>query len=297
MHGNDLSERSRVTMMVIALVMGAFLILGAPLLIQSTLSSLMEKIAKLIPAQPGMRMPTILLPIWFFLFRGLDVLAGVTLILTANEMRKGRSWAWPLCLTCMSIPAITGVFISLPYLVQFGRPAPAALVLLLSLIAYFWVLLLKKGDRLTKIARIATFALLGVLPGHVIVLVNHGLKELIVRPDRPLFSDPMTTIYGFEVPLNFFAFLFCLLAIPLLAARKELGWWLGLIAGVTTTLANYPTHFIRMQTSDFFVGGTIGLLLTVALLYPPFRHRLGVLREEEGLPRVPSQATQGTAST
>jgi hypothetical protein len=268
-------------MMGIALVMGAFLVIGAPILIQSTLSALMEKIATLLPEQPGMRMPTILLPIWFFFFRGLDVLAGITLLVTAGEIRKGRPWTWPLCLACLSIPAITGVFISLPYLVQFGRPAPAALVLVLALTAYFWVLLLKQGDRMTKVARVVTFALLGMLPGHVVVLVNHGFKELIVRPERPLFSDPMTTIYGFEVPLNFFAFLFCVAAIPLLAAQKEAGWWLGLIAGVMTAIANYPTHFIRMQTSDFMVGGTLGLLLTIALVYPGFRQKIGVFSQQD----------------
>ncbi|MDF1499339.1 MAG: hypothetical protein P1P76_02580 [Anaerolineales bacterium] len=281
MQSSDFSQRSRVIMMGIALVMGAFLVIVAPILIQATLSGLMEEIATLLPEQPGMRMPTILLPIWFFIFRGLAVLAGVTLLVTAGEIRKGRSWSWPLCLTCLSIPALTGVFISLPYLVQFGKPAPAALVLVLSLIAYFWVLLLKIEDRVTKVARVVTFALLGIVPAHVIVLVNHGIKELIVRPEHPLFSDPMTTIYGFETPLNFFVFLFCVAAIPLLAAGKEADWWLGLIAGVTAVIANYPTHFIRMQTSDFFVGGTLGLLLVISLVYPGFRRRIGVFSEQD----------------
>jgi len=56
--------------------------------------------------------------------------------------------------------------------------------------------------------------------------------------------------------------------------RKFTGWMLALIAGLSVTLANYPTHFIRMQTSDFFVAGTLGLGLVVFTLIPAFRKAL-----------------------
>ena len=118
--------------------------------------------------------------------------------------------------------------------------------------------------------------MLGVGPGHVIVLVNHGVKGLLDRSDKPLFVDPMITVYGFEAPLNFIAFTMCIIAIPLLASRsyKLMGWWLGLIAGVTVIIANYPTHFIRMQTSDFFVAGTLGVLLVISLVIPSLKEKL-----------------------
>ena len=74
--------------------------------------------------------------------------------------------------------------------------------------------------------------------------------------------------------MNFIAFVMCIMAIPLLTSRKQSGWWLGLIAGVTVIIANYPTHFIRMQTSDFLVAGTLGVLLTISLLIPAFKASL-----------------------
>jgi hypothetical protein len=86
---------------------------------------------------------------------------------------------------------------------------------------------------------------------------EHGVKGLIARPNKPMFTDPMITIYGFDAPLNFIAFTFCIVAIPLLATRKPAGWWLALVAGGSVIIANYPTHIIRMQTSDFFVAGTL----------------------------------------
>jgi hypothetical protein len=69
---------------------------------------------------------------------------------------------------------------------------------------------------------------------------------------------------------------FCIVAIPLLASKnnKMAGWMLAVIAGIAVTLANYPTHIIRMQTSDFFVAGTLGLGLTVFSLIPAFRKAL-----------------------
>jgi len=174
-----------------------------------------------------------------------------------------------------------GLFTSLPYLVQFGKPAPAAAILLTGLITYWWVLMLRKGDRTEKISRFFTFTMLGVVPGHIIVLVNHGVKGLLDRPDKPMFTDPMITIYGFEAPMNFIAFMMCIIAIPLLASRshKLVGWWLALIAGVTVIVANYPTHFIRMQTSDFFVAGTLGVLLVISLLIPAFKERLLAIQD------------------
>ena len=86
----------------------------------------------------------------------------------------------------------------------------------------------------------------------------------------------MTTVYGFEGPINFIALVFCIVAIPLLASegKKLAGWYLALIAGIAVTLANYPTHFIRMQTSDFFVAGSLGLGLTVVTLIPAFKKAL-----------------------
>jgi hypothetical protein len=115
-----------------------------------------------------------------------------------------------------------------------------------------------------------------VTAGHINVLVMHSLKNIIVRPDAPYFSDIMYTVYTYEGPINFIAFVFCIVAIPLLASdnKKFVGWMLALIAGISVALANYPTHIIRMQTSDFFVAGTLGLGLAVFSLIPAFRKAL-----------------------
>lgn len=285
MKDNEFSLQAFRAMAVIALVVGLFVTVAAPLLIQSTLTALMVRVAEQMTTNPEFKLTAIMLPIWFFLFMGIDIVAGIMLILLSRPLSRGASWAWPYTLLCLAFPSIFGVFTSLPYLVQYGKPAPAALLLLVSLAGYFWVLFLKKGDKLDKFARFLVFTALGVVPGHIIVLVNHGIKNLISRPEHPLFTNLETTVYGFEAPVNFISFLFCIIAIPLLAARKESGWYLGLAAGIAVTFVNFPTHFIRMETSDFFVAGLLGLLLTILLAVPACKKRLlEGLSEDEARP-------------
>ncbi len=276
MKDDNFTPAARKTMAILAVVVGLFVTFVGPFLIQSSLDAIMEKVASLIPTQPQFTLTGVLLPIAFITLRGIEVVAGIALMLIAYPLWKGEKWAWPVALSCLSLPTMFGVITTLPYIVQFGKPSSAGLILLIGLVAYWTVLLLKKGDRTTKIARFFTFTMLGVVPGHLIVMVNHGIKGLIDRPDKPMFTDPMITIYGFEAPLNFIALVMCIIAIPLLASRshKLTGWWLGLIAGVTVIIANYPTHFVRMQTSDFFVAGTLGVLLVISLLIPVLKERL-----------------------
>lgn len=274
MKDNDFSPQAFRTMSAIALIVGLFVTLAAPFLIQSTLSAVMLRVAEQMVSNPEFKLTAVLLPIWFFAFMGIDIVAGVMLILLSRPLSKGASWAWPYTLLCLAFPAIFGVFTSLPYLVQYGKPAPAGLLLLVSLAGYFWVLFSKKGDKLDKFARFLAFTALGVAPGHIIVLVNHGVKNLISRPEHPLFTNLETTVYGFEAPVNFISFIFCIIAIPLLAAKKESGWYLGMAAGIAVTFVNFPTHFIRLETSDFFVAGMLGLLLTISLAVPAFKKRL-----------------------
>jgi len=276
MKDESFTPAARKTMAILAIVIGLFVTFVGPFLIQSSLDAIMEKIASLIPTQPQFTLTGVLLPIAFITLRGIEVVAGIALMLIAYPLWKGEKWAWPVALCCLSLPTMFGVITTLPYIVQFGKPSSAGLILLIGLITFWTFLLLKKGDRTTKIARFFTFTMLGVVPGHLIVMVNHGIKGLIDRPNKPMFTDPMITIYGFEAPLNFIALIMCIVAIPLLASRsrKLSGWWLGLIAGVTVIIANYPTHFVRMQTSDFFVAGTLGVLLVISLLIPVLKERL-----------------------
>jgi hypothetical protein len=268
------SRGAKLTLTVLIVLYGLFVTVAVTFLIQGSLDAILARIVPKIADEPSFALTAILLPIFFFIMRGIDFVAGLTLIVIAVPFWKEETWTWPVALSCLSLPTLFGVLTSLPHIVQYGRPPAAGLLLVFGLVIFLLMLLLKSGSKVEKWARFLTFTLLGVTAGHINVLVLHSLKNLIIREDKPLFTDIMTTVYGYEGPLNFIGMVFCIVAIPLLAARKPVGWYLALIAGLTVLLANYPTHFIRMQTSDFFVAGTLGLGLTVVCLIPAFKKAL-----------------------
>jgi hypothetical protein len=276
MNNQDFSDTTRLVLAILLVAFGLFVIIGAPFLIQGSLDAILARIVPKIEKEPSFAMTAVLLPIFFFVMRAIDFVAGVTLVVVAFPFYKGEKWAWPVALSALSLPTLFGVLTSLPHVVQYGRPPAAGLLLVFGIIVFWLVLLLKQGSKTEKWARFLTFTLLGMTAGHINVLVLHSLKNLIVREDKPLFTDIMTTVYGYEGPINFIAFIFCIVAIPLLASesKKLAGWLLALIAGISVVLANYPTHFIRMQTSDFFVAGSLGLGIVIVTLIPAFKKAL-----------------------
>jgi hypothetical protein len=276
MDSNGFTPKARLYLAILMAAFGLFVVIAGPFLIQGSLDAILERVVPKIPKEPSFAMTVIVLPTFFIIMRGINVVAGITLIVTAYFFYKGEKWAYSIALLASALPTIFGVLHNLPHVVQYGRPPAAISILLFGLVTYLSVLLTKKGTKIQKWARFLVFTLLGVTAGHINVLVMHSLKCTITRPEAPYFSDIMNTVYTYEGPINFIAFIFCIIAIPLLASdnKKFTGWMLALIAGLSVTIANYPTHFIRMQTSDFFVGGTLGLGLVVFTLIPSFRKAL-----------------------
>ena len=276
MESQDFDTKSRLYLTILMATFGLFMIVAAPFLIQGSLDAILTRVVPKIPTDPALEMTAVVLPTFFILMRGVDFVAGVVLMVTAYFFYIGEKWAWPVALVASGIPTIFGVLHNLPHVVQYSRPPAAILILIFGLITYLTILLVKPGTKVQKRARFFVFTLLGVTAGHINVLVMHSLKCIITRPEAPYFSDIMNTVYTFEGPINFVAFIFCVLAIPMLASKnmKQAGWLLALIAGLSVTLANFPTHFIRMQTSDFFVAGSLGLGLTICCLIPSFRKAL-----------------------
>lgn len=75
-----------------------------------------------------------------------------------------------------------------------------------------------------------------------------------------------------------------ILSILYLGMRKRSGWYLALIGGGTTMVANYYTHIVRGTTSDYILGGTFGLIIVVLMLIPAIRDRLYDETEPEAAP-------------
>ena len=274
MDANQVSPKTRLYVAILMAVFGLYVVIAGTFLVQGSMDAILARVVPKIPNEPSFAMTVIVLPTFFIIMRGINFVAGLTLIITAYYYNKGEEWTYSIALLASALPTIFGVLHNLPHLVQYNRPPAAISILLFGLVTYLVVLLTKPGTKIQKWARFLVFTLLGVTAGHINVLVMHSLKNIITRPDAPYFSDIMYTAY--EGPINFIAFIFCVLAIPMLASKtmKFQGLTLTLIAGLAVALANYPTHFIRMQTSDFFVGGSLGLGLAIFALIPSFRQAL-----------------------
>jgi hypothetical protein len=278
MNDERISTRAYHITAIVALVYGLFAAIVTPLLIEVTYQVLTTTIVTLIPSDPELTLAPGFITTWFFAQRGISVVAGITLVVISYKIWKGESWTYPITLSCISLPTIFGVLTVLPYLVHVGGPPPAIFVIVLGLISFFIVILIKRGDKLEKIARLLVFTLLGVTAGQINVLIMHGIKGIFDNPDAPLLSDPANAIYGFEVPLNVIGMLMFILAIPLLAnsnpKKRTLGWNLGVIGGIAVVVGNFPTHFIRLVTNDFLLAGILGAALVISLLIPVFKSRL-----------------------
>ena len=276
MESQDFAPKTRLYLAILMAVFGLFVVIAGTFLVQSSMDAILARVVPKIPEDPTYAMTAKVLPTFFIIMRGINFVAGITLIVTAYFFYLGEKWTWSVVLLASAFPTIFGVLHNLPHIVQYGRPPAVISVMVFGLVIYLAVLLLKPGTKVQKWARFLVFTLLGVTAGHINVLVMHSLKNIITRPDAPYFSDLMYTVYTFEGPVNFIALIFCILAIPLLASEKGkfTGWMLALIAGVSVALVNYPTHFIRMQTSDFFVAGSLGLSLAICCLIPAFRKAL-----------------------
>ncbi|MFW9906779.1 MAG: hypothetical protein ACFFFH_20905, partial [Candidatus Thorarchaeota archaeon] len=249
-------------------------------IIQFNLNAMIETIIPLIPSDPHLETAPFFISIFANILRAIGVVAGITLVIIAYPLWNGESWPYPIAISCISLPTIFSVIVTLPYVVHVGFPPPSGIILVVGLVT-FWVLLwLKNGDQLEKIARIVVLTLMGVTAGQINVLVMHGAKAIFdteFNLTDPSIIDLKEAIFGLGSPMNFIALTMLILAIPLLIAGKKSGWYLGLIAGVTVVFINIPTQIIRWQVSgdfSFITAGIFGLLLVISLLIPTFKEKL-----------------------
>jgi len=283
MNDERFSKRAYHIIAIVAIFYGLFAAIVAPLLIETTYQILTQAIVALIPVDPHLTLSPAFITIWFFTQRGVSVVAGITLVVISYKIWKGESWTYQIALSCISLPTIFGVLNTLPFLVHVpGTPPPAIFIIILGLTSYFIVVLVQRGDKIAKVARVVVFGLLGVTAGQINVLIMHGIKGIVDNPDAPLLTNPEIGVYGFEAPLNIIAILMFIFAIPLLAngdiKKRTLGWYFGLIGGIAVVMANFVTHIIRnipiFRTNDFLLAGILGTVLVVSLLIPAFKSRI-----------------------
>ena len=282
-----MKESNRTTlgvMAVIAALMGLYLVFIAPGLFDSTMDQLILKQSKQatnLTAGPLSRLYI------GSLYSGIEMLAGLALIVISPALYKAKKWAWSLAMLLLSIPAMVNGYVGLGWLENLKMFPPAYTTFFLSLIAFWAMLLLKENDGKTKISMFLVFTLFGMFGAQAFMLYPHAVRVILKDPAAALL-DPTAAILRRTGPLMFIVFISSALAILKLAQRKESCWYLALLSGLVMAIGAFPVHYLRptaslvpadtlapsVFTSAYWMAGAQGVILVILLLIPFFKDRL-----------------------
>jgi len=286
------TKTGRLVMTIVVALVGIFLLFSSPFITMKALNPALHRLVEVFQvADPDgvWDTPVKILTATFYTWMTLFMFAGATLVVIAKDIYSEKKWARPLALTMLAVPSMGGMTFVIPWLVLvMGGPGgaknpdagiPAAMpIMLIGLIGYFIVLLWEKADWKTKVAQIVTFGALGVVGGMVFMNAQHGVRHFLHNPDAPFFpaseSYPELFLGGFVLYASVILFF---AAIGLLAARKESGWYVGVIAGVVTFVAALLSFIDRYDVpsgQEWLRGAMLSAVFTAILVIPWFKNRI-----------------------
>jgi hypothetical protein len=252
---------------------GLSMVAAAPFLVQSTLDPMLKGLNEKAAANPRYASGPTLMAIFYPLWRALIFVAGVTCVTIAYGLWKGKGWAWPVALACLAVPAAGGMYMTLPFVSFVEDAFPPSMVITLVGLAGYWGVLLLRSDRASRGIDLLVFTLLGVVATLSFVVAFGAMRQLMARPGKPMFVSAKIASLTVGGPVSGIGAALVFAAIPLLAARKPAGWWLGLIGGASIAAATLPTFVI--SRSLYYLMGTVGsMILTATLLVPAVRRHL-----------------------
>lgn len=290
----ETTKTGRTLMAVAAVVVGLFLLFISPFIVMKALNPALHRLVEVFQVQdPGgvWDTPVGILTATFHTWLALFVFAGAALLLIAKDLYAGKTWSRPAGLALTSIPAIGGMTMVIPWLVLVmtdaqGNPnpqagIPAALpIMLIGLAGYFIILLAEKSAWKTKVAQVVVFAALGIVGGMVFMNAQHGVRHFLNNPSAPFFEDgysnPELFLGGYVM---YAAVALFIVAIYLLGAQKESGWYAGMTVGIVTFVAAFLTFLDRQavgapSAQEWIRGAMLSLVLIVILVIPFFKDRV-----------------------
>lgn len=287
----------RVTLAVLAVLIGLFMAAVAPILIQTSLDRVVASLTEVSKEKPVYSSGILLFSFAFPLVRGLIFMAGVALILLAQPISKGEEWSYPAGLLAAAFPAAGGMFMFLPYVSWVeGFPIPMA-ISMIGLVMFLSLIFLRAGEKWLKLAQFLALTASGVMATHAFTVGIGNMRMLLTRPGKPLYEGLEWWVLAWSNPVQWIAVILLFFAIYLMAARKIAGWRLAVLAAVSILAIDVPTQVIRttMSTStswDYLYGSLISLVLLFSLFYPRFR---AALTGQELPPEAPTPDSSAAA--
>ncbi len=280
----ETSKTNRTIMSVIAIVIGLLMAYLIPFIVQTSLERVLVHLTAHIEAgnptfSSGLKLFDFFYPVW----RALIFVAGVTLILISQQIRKGAEWTYPLAMALFALPSIGGMFMFLPYISFVGGFPLPMVTSWIGLAGYWSFILLRHAERSVRWTRFGAMTFLGMLATHAFTIGVGAQRTMATRPGYPFYKDFTWWLFNWVGEVNWVAVILLFMAIPLLAVGKRKGWWLAITGAVSILMINIPTQIFRTKTLDYLYGVLLALGLLVFLLVPYFKQRLVVEAESEAV--------------
>lgn len=289
---NETTQKGRMIMTILAVVIGLFMIFVAPFMAQDALSTPLHRLIEVNQIQQPDGVwdtPVGILTATFNVWIALFVIGGAILLVIAKDIYAGdKEWARPLALTILAIPSMGGMTMAIPWIVlvttdALGNPnpnnaavSPAMPIMLIGLVGYFSMLLIEKASAQTKIAQTIVFLLHGVVGGMVFMNAQHGVRHFLTKGPffNPTDSNPELFMGGF---LMYAATVLFFVAVYFMAARKEIGWYAALTVGIITFSAAFMAYIDRRfvpSGSEWMRGAMLSAFYFAIMITPWFKKHI-----------------------
>jgi len=271
------SKLNRSILAILAVIVGLYMIAVAPFLIQTSMERVVS--ALIAGGKPAYASGILLFSYLFPIYRGLIFIGGITLILLAPWISRGKEWTFPVGLLASAFPSAGGMFMLMPY-VSFikGFPLPFA-VSLVGLVFFWTFIFLRKVDKWVKWGQFLALTFSGMLTTHAFITGTGNLRVLMTRLEKPMYAGLGEWVLAWSAPIQWISAVLLFIAIYLIAARKFSGWWLALTAVVSLAIMDISMQVIRLTMTDstswdYSYGLPIIIGLLFALLFPKTRKAL-----------------------
>ena len=275
----DTPQTNRTIMSVVAILIGLLMIAVIPFIVQTALERVLTDLIIHIEAgnptyASGPKLFDLFYPVW----RAIIFVAGITLILISQEIKKGEEWTYPVAMALLALPAIGGMFMFLPYISWVeGFPIPL-IISAIGLTGYWSFIFLRKAETIQKLTLFGALTFIGMLCTHAFTIGIGAQRTMMTRPGHPMYQDFTWWLFNWAGEVNWVAVILLFMSIPLLAVGKRKGWWLAVI-GTTAILAiDAFTQFFRMKTWDYLYGSLLAIGVLLFTVLPYFKKHL--IREE-----------------
>jgi hypothetical protein len=268
-------QKNRTIMSIIAIMIGVLMTTIIPFLVQTSLERVLRDLIIHIDAgNPAFASGIPLFDIFYPVWRAIIFVAGITLIVISQEIRKGAEWTYPLAMALFALPSIGGMFMFLPYISWVGGFPLPMIISWIGLAGYWSFIFLREAEQRQKWTRFAALTFIGMLATHAFVIGIGAQRTMLTRPGYPMYPDFTWWLFNWAGEVNWVALIPLYLSIPLLSVGKRKGWWFAVIATIAILAIDAPTQIFRTKTMDYLYGSLLAIGVLVFTVVPYFKKNL-----------------------